>query len=171
MIHHCNNEHVFVITLIRSSLRMNTEMISDDESDDFTDEEEEEQLPMSTPTPIHPSNDTSKSQSIIDHNQWYIGKDEYEKRASTRRSSNILADGLLLTYDKNQQWIWRYYVLDNFDLICFSADKKSRLTTNEQSDKTSSPLWVSDITNAKVNQRKIFFRLMIFEILDSFNND
>lgn len=150
---------------------MNTEIISDD---DFTDEDEE-QLPISPP--IHPSNETSKSQSIIDHNQWYIGKDEYyppleeheinsSSSSSTRRSSNILADGLLLTYDKHHKWIWRYYVLDNFDLICFPADKKS----NDQSDKTCSPLWVSDITNAKVR----FCRLISMEIgniLDSFNND
>ena len=127
---------------------MNTEIISDDESDDFTDEDEE-QLPIST--------ETSKSQSMIDQSQWYIGKDppleEHQiNSSSTRRSSNILADGLLLTYDKNHKWISRYYVLDNFDLICFPSDKKSRLTTNDQSDKTCSPLWVSDITNAKVNE-------------------
>lgn len=62
-------------------------------------------------------------------------------------SSTIIADGLLLTYDDNHNWIWRYYVLDDYDLICFPADKKSQL----QSDQDCSPLWVSDMTNAKVH--------------------
>ncbi|CAF4265880.1 unnamed protein product, partial [Didymodactylos carnosus] len=60
-------------------------------------------------------------------------------RLSTSTSSSIIADGLLLTYE-NQTWIWRYYVLDDYDLICFTTDKK----TNE------TPLWVTDITGAKV---------------------
>ena len=68
-------------------------------------------------------------------------------------SSSIIADGLLLTYDKNHNWIWRYYVLDDYDLICFPADKKSRSSNERQSDNNCSPLWVSDITNAKVRTR------------------
>jgi len=71
-------------------------------------------------------------------------------------SSTIIADGLLLTYDKNHNWIWRYYVLDDFDLICFPADKKSQSKTQGQSDNTCSPLWVSDITNAKVGNMSFF---------------
>jgi hypothetical protein len=67
-------------------------------------------------------------------------------------SSTIIADGLLLTYDENHSWIWRYYVLDDFDLICFPADKKSLSTTQIQSDNDCSPLWVSDMTNAKVTK-------------------
>lgn len=45
---------------------MNTEIISDNESDDFTDEDEEQQqaLQNSTPTPID-------HQSTLDHSQWY----------------------------------------------------------------------------------------------------
>ena len=66
-------------------------------------------------------------------------------------SSTIIADGLLLTYDENHNWIWRYYVLDDFDLICFPADKKSLSTSQSPSDQDSSPLWVSDMTNAKVH--------------------
>jgi hypothetical protein len=66
-------------------------------------------------------------------------------------SSTIIADGLLLTYDENHNWIWRYYVLDDFDLICFPADKKSQSTNQIQSDNDCSPLWVSDMTNAKVH--------------------
>jgi hypothetical protein len=66
-------------------------------------------------------------------------------------SSTIIADGLLLTYDENHNWIWRYYVLDDFDLICFPADKKSLSTNQIQSENDCSPLWVSDITNAKVH--------------------
>lgn len=61
-------------------------------------------------------------------------------------SSTIIADGLLLTYDENHNWIWRYYVLDDYDLICFPADKKSLSTSQD-----CSPLWVSDMTNAKVH--------------------
>ncbi|CAF1561705.1 unnamed protein product, partial [Adineta ricciae] len=38
-------------------------------------------------------------------------------------TSTIIANGPLLTYDENHNWIWRYYVLDDYDLICFSADK------------------------------------------------
>lgn len=70
-------------------------------------------------------------------------------------SSTIIADGLLLTYDENHNWIWRYYVLDDFDLICFPADKKSLSTSQFQSDQDSSPLWVSDMTNAKVHTTSI----------------
>ena len=66
-------------------------------------------------------------------------------------SSTIIADGLLLTYDENHNWIWRYYVLDDYDLICFPADKKSLSTSQLQSDQDCSPLWVSDMTNAKVH--------------------
>ena len=66
-------------------------------------------------------------------------------------SSTIIADGLLLTYDENHEWIWRYYVLDDFDLICFPADKKSHSNGQSSSDNEGSPLWVSDMTNAKVN--------------------
>jgi hypothetical protein len=73
-------------------------------------------------------------------------------RLSLSTSSNIIADGLLLTYDKDHNWIWRYYVLDDFDLICFPANKKSRLTSETQSDNDCSPLWVSDMTNAKVTK-------------------
>jgi len=65
-------------------------------------------------------------------------------------SSTIIADGLLLTYDENHEWIWRYYVLDDFDLICFPADKKSHSNGQTFSDNEGSPLWVSDMTNAKV---------------------
>lgn len=67
-------------------------------------------------------------------------------------SSTIIADGLLLTYDENHEWIWRYYVLDDFDLICFPADKKSHSNGQTFSDNEGSPLWVSDMTNAKVNR-------------------
>jgi hypothetical protein len=70
---------------------------------------------------------------------------------SSISTSSVIADGLLLTYDKNHNWIWRYYVLDDFDLICFPADKKSRLTNQGQSNNDCSPLWVSDMTNAKVH--------------------
>lgn len=66
-------------------------------------------------------------------------------------SSTVIADGLLLTYDENHDWVWRYYVLDDFDLICFPADKKTLSTNQLQSDSDSSPLWVSDMTNAKVH--------------------
>ena len=83
--------------------------------------------------------------------------EEHEICSLKRPSSNILADGLLLTYDQNQKWIWRYYVLDNFDLICFPAEKKSQSITSESSDQTCSPLWVSDITNAKVKSKINFF--------------
>jgi hypothetical protein len=92
--------------------------------------------------------------------------------STSSSSSNILADGLLLTYDQNHNWIWRYYVLDNFDLICFPAEKKSRLNLQGQSDNHSSPLWVSDMTNAKV-KTKILFRknLMIKSKLGSSSSD
>ncbi|CAF0960703.1 unnamed protein product [Rotaria sordida] len=70
-------------------------------------------------------------------------------------SSTIIADGLLLTYDENHNWIWRYYVLDDFDLICFPADRKTSSTNHTQSDNDSSPLWVSDMTNAKVHTTTI----------------
>lgn len=70
-------------------------------------------------------------------------------------SSTIIADGLLLTYDENHNWTWRYYVLDDFDLICFPADKKSSSTNQIQSDNDASPLWVSDMTNAKVHTTTI----------------
>ena len=67
-------------------------------------------------------------------------------------SSTIIADGLLLTYDENHNWIWRYYVLDDYDLICFPADKKFSLTSQDtQSDRDCTPLWVSDMTHAKVH--------------------
>ena len=66
--------------------------------------------------------------------------------STTPSSSTIIADGLLLTYDENHDWIWRYYVLDDFDLICFPADKKQ-----VPADCDSTPLWVSDMTKAKVH--------------------
>jgi hypothetical protein len=56
---------------------MNTDIISDEESDDFTDEEEEEQqLPTPTIT-RHPSicdnqlYNSTKAESTIGNSQWY----------------------------------------------------------------------------------------------------
>jgi hypothetical protein len=58
---------------------MNTDIISDEESDDFTDEEEEQQ--QQTQTPIvtrHPSicdhqlYNSTKAESNIGSSQWYI---------------------------------------------------------------------------------------------------
>jgi hypothetical protein len=88
--------------------------------------------------------------SILGHNDSLSSKTASRLSISTP-SSTIIADGLLLTYDENHNWIWRYYVLDDFDLICFPADKKSLSTSQLQSDHDCSPLWVSDITNAKVH--------------------
>ena len=193
---------------------MNTDIVSEDESDDFTDEEEEQrkhefeerqqQLQQSTPKiPRRASASdnhlyqSTRRQPSVGASQWYIdvpkngylealtpqpsngrsferhttfsndsfpplaipsllGHEESLSSKATSRlsistaSSSIIADGLLLTYDENHNWIWRYYVLDDFDLICFSADKKSHSNTQMQSDNDCSPLWVSDMTNAKV---------------------
>ncbi|CAF1289931.1 unnamed protein product [Adineta steineri] len=86
----------------------------------------------------------------IRHNDILPSKSPSRLSISTP-TSTIIANGLLLTYDENHNWIWRYYVLDDFDLICFSADKKSLSTNQIQSDNDCSPLWVSDMTNAKVH--------------------
>ena len=151
---------------------MNAEIASDIESDDFTDEEEEQrkqdleeqlrQQQQQLPTPTIPRRSTNSSSS-----QWYIDmpKNTYlealspqvqqndkipSRLSSSTPSSTIIADGLLLTYDENHNWIWRYYVLDDYDLICFPADKKSQTNNSTLSDSDCSPLWVSDMTNAKV---------------------
>jgi hypothetical protein len=174
---------------------MNTDVISDEESDDFTDEEEQQTPTLTRQSSICETQlyDTSEQQAESSHTQWYtdIPKNDYSdahlsngksfsfhfffrpKRSvistiehnennssimqsqlsipSSSSTSAVIADGLLLTYDKNHDWIWRYYVLDDYDLICFPADKKSRASTEGLSDSSCSPLWVSDITNAKVN--------------------
>ncbi|CAF0987740.1 unnamed protein product [Adineta steineri] len=164
-------------SLIDDQSLMNTDIISDAESDDFTDEEEEQQTPTITrhssvcDTVLYDS--TKQESNTSSSSQWYadipkndspeaqISNGKHSEKSSSimqsrlsipsSTSSSIIADGLLLTYDKNHNWIWRYYVLDDYDLICFPADKKSRLTTEGESDKNCSPLWVSDITNAKVH--------------------
>jgi hypothetical protein len=60
---------------------MNTDIISDEESDDFTDEEEEEEQQQQLPTPTitrHPSicdnqlYNSTKAESTIESSQWYI---------------------------------------------------------------------------------------------------
>lgn len=113
----------------------------DNESDDFTDEDEEHQW------------DIESSKTLSEE------KDPTEQRRSSTTTtttssslSNVLAEGLLLTYDKNHNWLWRYYILDNYDLICYSVDQKTR----QQTDVHSSPLWLSDMTNAKVIKPRSF---------------
>ncbi|CAF0775740.1 unnamed protein product [Rotaria sp. Silwood1] len=144
-------------------------------------EEQQHQQQQSTPTTSRRSSvsdnqlyHTTRRKSSDGNSQWYIDmpKNAYLEALPTQSSnglnaslsskapsrssistpsSSIIADGLLLTYDENHNWIWRYYVLDDFDLICFPADKKSSSTNHIQSDNDSSPLWVSDMTNAKVH--------------------
>lgn len=114
----------------------------DNESDEFTDEDEEHQF-------CNSQWDVECPKTISDEKDTLSTMNE-QRRSSTATtsstSSNILADGLLLTYDKNHNWIWRYYILDNYDLICYSVDQKSR----QQTDIHSSPVWLSDMTNAKI---------------------
>ena len=101
---------------------------------------------------IHFFFETKNENENLGHNEILPSKAPSRLSLSTP-SSTIIADGLLLTYDENHSWIWRYYVLDDFDLICFPADKKSLSTTQIQStDNDCSPLWVSDMTNAKVTK-------------------
>ncbi|UJR13345.1 hypothetical protein I4U23_000363 [Adineta vaga] len=154
---------------------MNTDVISDEESDDFTDEEEQQTPTLTRQSSIHEKElyDMPERQSSPSNTQWYtdipnndyleanLSNENHETNSSIMQSqlslpssssnSSIIADGLLLTYDKNHNWIWRYYVLDDYDLICFPADKKSRSSNEGQSDNNCSPLWVTDITNAKVH--------------------
>ncbi|CAF3750323.1 unnamed protein product [Rotaria socialis] len=173
---------------------IHTDIVSDAESDDFTDEEEEErkkdleqqqqqqqQQQLITPTVSRRSSASdnqlyhdTRRKSSSGNSQWYIDmpKNAYLEALPTQSSSkhdaslsskvpsrlsmstpssSVIADGLLLTYDENHSWIWRYYVLDDFDLICFPADKKTLPTNQLQTDNDSSPLWVSDMTNAKVH--------------------
>ncbi|CAF0922478.1 unnamed protein product [Didymodactylos carnosus] len=89
---------------------------------------------------LKPINNNNNNNDDLSH----VSKDDISSipntpRLSTSTSPSIIADGLLLTYE-NQKWIWRYYVLDDYDLICFTTDKKTNDT----------PLWVTDITGAKV---------------------
>ncbi|CAF1272337.1 unnamed protein product [Adineta ricciae] len=150
---------------------MNTDVITDEESDDFTDEDEQQTPTLTRQSSFHEKElyESAERQSTPSNSEWYtdIPKNDYleaeishENTSSIMQSqlsipssssSSIIADGLLLTYDKNHNWIWRYYVLDDYDLICFPADKKSRSSNEGQSDNNCSPLWVSDITNAKVH--------------------
>ena len=65
-------------------------MISDDESDDFTDEDEEQAVQNSTPTPIdHQSDENTKG-----HSQWYIdtSKTDYCQPLNGNLSSNLIFD-------------------------------------------------------------------------------
>ena len=74
-------------------------------------------------------------------------------RSSTSASSNVIIDGLLLTYDKYLHWICRYYVLDEYDLICFPSKKTCRPLKPGAADADECPpLWVSDVTNAQVSE-------------------
>ncbi|CAF2470933.1 unnamed protein product [Rotaria sp. Silwood2] len=148
---------------------------------DLEEQQKQQQQQQSTPTASRRSSvsdnqlyHSTRRKSSDGNSQWYIDvpKNAYLEALPTQTSnghnaslsskapsrssistpsSSIIADGLLLTYDENHNWIWRYYVLDDFDLICFQADKKSSSTNQMQSDNDSSPLWVSDMTNAKVH--------------------
>ncbi|UJR34026.1 hypothetical protein I4U23_021440 [Adineta vaga] len=147
----------------------------------FEEEQQRLQQQQSTPLVIRRSsnndnhiNCTNKHKPTDAQSQWYIDvpkntyleplspqtpngdHDNLPSKPASRLSmstptSTIIANGPLLTYDENHNWIWRYYVLDDYDLICFAADKTSLSTNQIQSDNDSSPLWVSDMTNAKVH--------------------
>ncbi len=50
-------------------------------------------------------------------------------------SSSTTVHDLWLNYDKTHHEIWDYYFSDDFDLICFPADKSSLLTSDTDVEK------------------------------------
>ena len=80
MINHCKiNLLVFSLFLTSHAfsffVRMNAEMISDEESDDFTDEDEGQAMKNSTPMSIdHQTEEKSKRQPTLDQSMVYRHK-------------------------------------------------------------------------------------------------